>query len=48
VLDYRLDIRGLIPGRGKRYFFASHCPDWLMYPPVSYAKGTGVFSPGIK
>jgi hypothetical protein len=46
---YRLDGQGLISiGRGKRFFSAPQCADWLWGHPAFYAVGWGAFSPDVK
>jgi hypothetical protein len=39
VIGYRLGGQGLIPSRGKRFFSASQCADWLWAPPSFLSSG---------
>jgi hypothetical protein len=41
VSEYGMDDRGLIPGRGNRFFFQSLRPDWLWNHPASYSMSSG-------
>jgi hypothetical protein len=46
---YRLDCRGSIPGRGKRFFHTPQQPDRLRSPSRSSVKWVlGTFSLGVK
>jgi hypothetical protein len=46
-LDYRLDSRGLIPGRDREIFSSSPHPDRLWGPPITNPKNTGNSYPGF-
>jgi hypothetical protein len=39
MTGYRLDGRGSIPSRDKRYFFSPQCPDQLWGPPTLLSSG---------
>jgi hypothetical protein len=39
VTGYGLDIKGSIPGRGKRFFFSPQHPDWILGQPTLLSNG---------
>jgi hypothetical protein len=47
TMSYRLDDRGLIPGRGKRFVYIPQCPEHLWVPP-NLSLNTEDFFLGVK